>query len=90
MPCSKEAIAPYPEILKEMRLALMEMGRKVATHIRKTHRAADEAKKRNYIDLFLPTVVEALQEILDLEEPVVKRASTNLREILEATRKKML
>src|SRR5262249_1983328 len=87
---AKEPIAHYPEIIKEIRLALMEIGRKVATHIRKTHRAAEEAKKRNYIDLFLPTVVEALQEILALDDGAVKKASGNLREILEATRKSML
>jgi DNA topoisomerase VI subunit B len=87
---AKEAIAHYPEIIKEIRLALMEIGRKVATHIRKTHRAAEEAKKRNYIDLFLPTVVEALQEILALDDGAVKKASGNLRDILEATRKSML
>jgi DNA topoisomerase-6 subunit B len=87
---AKEAIAAYPEILKEMRLALMEMGRKVATHIRKTHRAAEEAKKRNYIDMFLPTVVEALKEILTLDDGTAKKASGNLREILEATRKNMV
>ncbi len=87
---AKEAIAAYPEILKEMRLALMEMGRKVATHIRKTHRAAEEAKKRNYIDMFLPAVVEALTEILAIDDATAKRASTNLREILEATRKNMV
>jgi DNA topoisomerase-6 subunit B len=87
---AKEAIAPYPEILKEMRLSLMEMGRKVATHIRKTHREADETKKRNYIDMFLPTVVEALKEILAIDDGVAKKAAGNLREILELTRKKMV
>jgi DNA topoisomerase-6 subunit B len=87
---AKEAIAHYPEILKEIRLSLMEMGRKVATHIRKTRRAADEAKKRNYIDTFLPTVVEALHEILTLDKPTQEKASRNLREILEATRKQMV
>ncbi len=84
---AKEAIAHYPEILKEIRLSLMEMGRKIATHIRKTRRADDEAKKRNYIDTFLPTVVEALHEILTLDEATQQKASRNLREILEATRK---
>jgi DNA topoisomerase-6 subunit B len=32
---SKEAIAHYPEIIKEIRLGLQECGRQVATHIRK-------------------------------------------------------
>ncbi len=87
---AKEAVAHYPEILKEMRLSLMEMGRKIATHIRKTRRAADEAKKRDYIDMFLPTVVEALHEILALDKPTLDKTSGNLRDILEASRKKMV
>jgi DNA topoisomerase-6 subunit B len=87
---AKEAIAHYPEILKELRLSLMEMGRKIATHVRKTRRAADEAKKRDYIDMFLPTVVEALYEILALEKPVLEKTAGNLRDILEASRKKMV
>jgi DNA topoisomerase-6 subunit B len=87
---AKEAIAHYPEILKELRLSLMEMGRKIATHVRKTRRAADEAKKRDYIDMFLPTVVEALHEILVLDKPVLDKTAGNLRDILEASRKKMV
>jgi DNA topoisomerase-6 subunit B len=87
---AKEAIAHYPEIIKEIRLALMEIGRKVATHIRKRSREAEEAKKRNYIDMFLPTVVEALQEILDFDDATAKRTSSNLRDVLEATRKNMV
>jgi DNA topoisomerase-6 subunit B len=87
---AKEAIAHYPEIVKEIRLALMEMGRKVATHIRKRGREADETKKRNYIDMFLPTVVEALKEILAFDDGTAKKASSNLRDVLEATRKNMV
>ena len=51
---SKEAIAHYPEIIKEIRLGLQECGRKVATHIRKRKREADEAKKRAYIEKYIP------------------------------------
>jgi DNA topoisomerase-6 subunit B len=87
---AKEAIAHYPEIIKEIRLALMEIGRKIASHIRKRHREADEAKKRNYIDLFLPTVVDALKEILQFDDATAKKTSSNLRDVLEATRKAMV
>ena len=39
---SKEAIAHYPEIIKEIRLGLQECGRQVAIHIRRKKREADE------------------------------------------------
>ena len=43
---AKEAIAGYDEILKEIRLALQECGRRVGVHVHKNRRAADEARKR--------------------------------------------
>jgi len=42
---SKEAIAPYPEIVKEMKLALQDAGRKLALYLSGKHRAG-EAKRR--------------------------------------------
>src|SRR6185295_3331615 len=44
---SKEAIASYDEIRKELKLALMECGRRVGIHVRKGKRLASEHKKRN-------------------------------------------
>ena len=44
---SKEAIAHYDEIIKELKLALQECGRKLGTHIRKGKKLAGEFKKRN-------------------------------------------
>ena len=64
---SKEAIAHYPEIVKELRLALMEVGRRLGLHIRRGKREAAEAKKRGYIDKFIPHIGIALTEILDLK-----------------------
>ena len=43
---SKKAVAGYDEILKEMRLAIMEAGRKLATHLRKKRRLADAERKK--------------------------------------------
>ena len=61
---SKEAIAHYPEIIKELRLGLQECGRKIATHIRKRRREADELKKRAYIEKYIPQVAIGLEHIL--------------------------
>ena len=38
---SKEAIAPYDEIIKEIRLGVMEVGRRLGIHIRKEWQAAE-------------------------------------------------
>ena len=67
---SKEAIAAYPEIMNELRLALQECGRKLATHIRAHRRAVDEEKKKSYIEKYIPHIGIALREILGLTRKV--------------------
>ncbi|MCZ6463764.1 MAG: DNA topoisomerase VI subunit B [Proteobacteria bacterium] len=84
---SKEAIANYPEILKEVRFALQECGRRVATYIRKQARVADEAKKRAYIEKYIPQVAVGLQEILGLADRERDKLITNLTDVLERSRK---
>ncbi len=87
---SKEAIAHYPEIVKELRLALMEVGRRLGSHIRHRRRAADEAKKKSYIDKFIPHIGIALRDILALSEKQEGRVVVTLRETLERSREKMV
>ncbi len=84
---SKEAVAHYPEIIKELRLALQECGRKVSTHIRRQRREADEAKKRSYITRYIPHVSIALQEILGFDDRERDRTTRTLTKVLERTRK---
>jgi DNA topoisomerase-6 subunit B len=84
---SKEAIAHYPEIVKEIRLGLQECGRRVASHIRKRRREADEAKKRAYIDKYIPQVAIGLQEILGLADAQRDRVVDDLKDVLERTRR---
>ncbi len=84
---SKEAIASYDEIREELRLALMEAGRKLGTHVRKGRKLANEFKKRNYIEMYIPHVVEALKDILDLDDEEVGKATANLTTVLEKSRK---
>jgi DNA topoisomerase-6 subunit B len=87
---SKEAIASYPEIIKELRLALMEVGRRLGVHIRKRRRVAAEAKKRSYIDKFIPHIGIALRQILALKEKEEQQVLEDLRHILERSRENMV
>lgn len=84
---SKEAIAHYPEIIKEIRLTLQECGRRVAIHIRKRRREADEAKKRAYIEKYIPQVAIGLQEILGFTEQERDKVVTDLTDVLERSRR---
>jgi len=60
---SKEAIAHYPEITKEIKLALQDCGRKLASYVGKKRRMQYESKKRDYIQIFIPHVVASLTEV---------------------------
>ena len=84
---SKEAIASYPEILREIRLALQECGRKLGAHVRKTARIRREIQKRTYIEKYIPAIGEALRDILDLKERQVTRVCNDLKDVLERSRK---
>ncbi|MBT40717.1 MAG: DNA topoisomerase VI subunit B [Myxococcota bacterium] len=84
---SKEAIAHYPEIIKEIKLGLQECGRRVATHIRRRRREADEAKKRAYIEKYIPQVAIGLQQILGLSDKETAKVTSNLTDVLERSRK---
>ncbi|MCA8971312.1 MAG: DNA topoisomerase VI subunit B [Planctomycetes bacterium] len=84
---SKEAIASYPEILKELKLAVQECGRKLATHIRKGKRIATEYMKRDYIATYLPHIGLGLQEILGISDEVRDNDVAILTDVLERTRK---
>ena len=84
---SKEAIASYPEIIKEIRLALQECGRRMAIHVRKQRRESDELKKRAYIEKYIPQVAVGLQEILGFDDRERSRVVSRLSDVLERSRK---
>jgi DNA topoisomerase VI subunit B len=83
---SKEAVAHYPEIIKELRLALMEAGRRLQRFINKRKRYSDEEKKRSYIEKYLDPIQEALVEILGAKIAEPQKVADNLRYILEKSR----
>ena len=74
------------EIIKELKLAIQECGRKLGIHVRKQKRIKDELIKRSYIEIYLPHIGQALKEILVLKEPQVNKVVNNLTTILEKTR----
>ncbi|MFQ5503787.1 MAG: hypothetical protein ACE5F1_03200, partial [Planctomycetota bacterium] len=79
--------ASYPEILKELKLAVQDCGRKLATHIRKGKRIATEHKKRSYIEKYLPHIGIGLQEILGIPDKERDKDVSILKEVLERSRK---
>jgi DNA topoisomerase-6 subunit B len=84
---SKEAIAHYPEILRELRLGLQEIGRKLGAHVRRRRRQAAETKKLAYIQKYIPQIGIALQDILSLTDRQRDKTVKVLTDTLERSRK---
>lgn len=60
---SKEAIAGYPEIEKELRLGLQAVGRKMGMYLRRRQRAVQEGERRNIFLRYLGEVAAAVSDI---------------------------
>jgi hypothetical protein len=60
---SKEAIADYDEIRKEMKLALMECGRKLGTYLRKRLAMRRQADRRDVFERYIGEISQAVHAI---------------------------
>ena len=83
---SKEAIAHYPEIIKEIKLAIQECGRKLSSYVHKKKKVGDELKKRGIIEKYIPHVSDALIELLELSKTEKELLNKNLEVVLEKKR----
>ncbi|MFQ5877720.1 MAG: DNA topoisomerase VI subunit B [Acidobacteriota bacterium] len=83
---SKEAVASYPEIVRELRLGLQECGRRLGGFLRHRRRLADAEKKKSYIQAYIPHIGIALKEILDLSRREEEKVVKVLTETLERSR----
>jgi len=60
---SKEAIADYDEIRKEMKLALQECGRKLGAYLRKRQKMKREGQRRDVFERYIGEIAKACHEI---------------------------
>lgn len=82
---SKEAVASYPEIQKELRLGLQAVGRKLGMYLRRRLRVKQEGDRRNTFLRYLGEVATAVSEInqtdrAELYERLVKVAKRKTAE----------
>jgi DNA topoisomerase-6 subunit B len=82
---SKEAVAHYPEIVREIAFALQECGRRLSVHLHRRHRQAELERKRSYIALYIPHLALGLKEVLTLNDKQESQIVTDLNEMLERT-----
>jgi DNA topoisomerase-6 subunit B len=60
---SKEAIASYPEIMKELRLGVQAVGRKLGMYLNRQKRVKQEGERRNVFLRYLGEVANAVGDI---------------------------
>ncbi len=65
---SKEAIASYPEITRELRLGLQAVGRKLGIYLNRRKRVAQEGERREIFLRYLGEVATAVGSIKDYSE----------------------
>jgi len=80
---SKEAIADYPEIRKEIRLALQECGRQIAQFLSRRRRMAEAERKKGYIEKYIPHIAIGLRDILGFSAREEVRTVGRLKSLLE-------
>lgn len=81
---SKEAIAHYPEIIKQIKLTIQECGRKLATHIRRTVRIREQREKANLFEKYIPEISGSLSKLTkEKREKINKKLEKILRKSLK-------
>ncbi len=64
---SKEAIASYPEIQRELRLGLQAVGRKLGMYLKRRQRVRQQGERRNIFLRYLGEVANAVHKINDTD-----------------------
>ncbi len=60
---AKEAVAHYPEIIKEMKLALQEAGRRLGAYVNKKRKVSQQQERVNIFENYIPEVASALAKL---------------------------
>jgi DNA topoisomerase-6 subunit B len=71
---SKEAIADYDEIRKEMKLALQECGRKLGTYLRRRKRMARESERRSVFERYIGEISRCCNSIVGADADKLYKA----------------
>ncbi|TLZ70796.1 MAG: DNA topoisomerase VI subunit B [Methanobacteriota archaeon] len=79
---SKEAVAPIPEIMEEIDLALKECGRRLKTHLTKKARRAKTREKFDIVQKILPRIAEKSAKIVGKTAPNLDATVTKIMGVI--------
>ena len=74
---AKEAVAHYDELMKELKLAIQECGRKLGSHLRAREKALSEHRRLSIFQRYIPEVSEAISKIIGVPKAKVQQAFTD-------------
>lgn len=69
---SKQALAAYPAIMKEIKLALQELGRKLSHYLAGKRRREYHIKRKKIFERYIPVVAESLSHMTKVNEEKIK------------------
>jgi DNA topoisomerase-6 subunit B len=84
----KQAIAKYPEVMKEVKLALQDAGRKLASYIRQIRKTREAQLRKELFEKYIPELAEDLekltneqkQKIIEALERMIKKGGVSGKE----------
>ena len=84
---SKEAVAHYPEIIKQIKLAMQEVGRKLASYIRRTVRVKEQKEKLDLFEKYIPEISTSVSKLTKEKRDIItskltKTLKRSLKELI--------
>jgi DNA topoisomerase VI subunit B len=73
---AKEAVAHYDELMKELKLAIQECGRKLGAHLRAREKALSEHRRLSIFQRYIPEVSQAISQIIGQPKDKIQKAFT--------------
>ncbi|HSY21121.1 MAG TPA: DNA topoisomerase VI subunit B [Polyangiaceae bacterium] len=70
---AKEAVAHYDDLMREMKLAIQECGRKLGAHLRARAHLDRELRRRSLFERYIPEVAGAISSILGMAKDAVEK-----------------
>jgi DNA topoisomerase-6 subunit B len=84
----KQAIASYPDIIKEIKLALQDAGRNLSKFVSQRRKSRDSLMRKELFEKYVPELAESLEKLTDIEkqkiieklERIIKKGGLSGRE----------
>jgi DNA topoisomerase-6 subunit B len=70
----KQAIAKYPEIMKEVKLALQDAGRKLASYVRQLRKTREAQLRKELFEKYIPELAEDLEKLTNEQKEKIIEA----------------